>query len=424
VTEVDVSTIVIVGGGECAARAAVGVRDLGFAGRVVVAGEEPDAPYERPPLSKSALAEPGEPQPRTVLSVAGAAQRGIDLRLGDRVVDLDRASRSVGLNSGTRIAYDRLLLATGARARHLAVPGGQWIDTVRTLADARRLGGRLREGASVVVIGAGFVGLEVAASARHRGCRVAVVEVADRAMGRAVPEPLADLFVKRHIAENVDFRFGTEVSAIERTGDTFVVHLARGGAVDADVVVAGVGAIPNTELAEVAELAIDNGIAVDGHLATSDSSILAAGDCCSSPHPLFGDARIRLESWRAAQDQAVVAAQNLVGGRNVYDAVPWFWSDQYDLTLQISGIPAFVTREVVRHMSDGTDLHFGLGAGGRLVSAATVSTADNAAAFKSVRIAERLIAARAVPDVDALADARVALRSMLPTTSTKDHRGV
>jgi 3-phenylpropionate/trans-cinnamate dioxygenase ferredoxin reductase component len=422
--ESDISSIVIVGGGECAARAAIGVRDLGFAGRVVVAGEEFDAPYERPPLSKSVLTAAGEPQPQTVLSVAGAAERHIDLRLGDGAVNIDRKSRTVELASGTRIEYDRLLLATGARARPLGVPGGQWADTVRTSTDAQRLRSRLRDGATLVVIGAGFVGLEVAASARHLGCRVIIVEVADRAMGRAVPEPLADVFVKRHIAEDVDFRFNTAVSAIERADESLVVHLADGEAVAADVVVAGVGAIPNVELAELAGLAIDNGIAVDGHLVTSDSSILAAGDCCSSPHSLFDDVRIRLESWRAARDQALVAAQNLVGGHDVYDAVPGFWSDQYDLTLQIAGIPAFATHEVIRDNGDGTALHFGLAAGGRLISAATVSTMDKAAVFKSVRIAERLIAVRAIPNLDALADPAVALRSLLPTTPTKDHYGV
>ena len=405
--------VVIVGGGECAARAAAVLRERGFAGPVVVIGEEAAPPYERPPLSKAALTD-DEPAAVTVLSAAHAAERAIELRLGDRVEMVDPTASEVELSDGTRIGYDRLLLATGARARQLPVPGGERAASLRSLADATHLRTRLVSGASVVVIGAGFIGLEVAAAARRRGCRVTVIEALGRAMGRGVPDSVADVLVKRHIAEQVDLRFDTAVQAIEAHGDMSVVHVGSGGeTLVADVVLAGVGAIPNTELAERAGLALDNGIAVDSALRTSDPAVWAAGDCCSMPHALYGDTRLRFESWRMARDQATVAAATMMGTDEICHSVPWFWSDQYDLTLQIVGLPGFAVDEVVRSNSDGTWVHFGRDSQGRLVSASTVAGPGNMGVFKSIKAAERLIAAGATPSPSVLADPGINLRSLL-----------
>ncbi len=411
-TDANTSRVVIVGGGECAARAATALRGRGHLGRIVVISDEQDAPYERPPLSKAALTEP-DPAPVTVLSPATAAELAIELRTGEGATALDRGSQEVELASGERVAYDRLLLATGARARQMSVPGGELAGTLRSYADAARLHSRLVDGASVVVIGAGFIGLEVAASARQRGCRVTVVEFAGRAMGRGVPDGVAEILVKRHIAEQVDLRFETEVRGIEASRHGLTVHLGSGSqTLTADVVVAGVGAVPNTELAQAAGLLVENGIAVDAALRTSDPTIFAAGDCCAMPHPLFGGTRIRFESWRMAHEQAVVAAANLAGADEICNAVPWFWSDQYDLTLQIAGVPALAVQEVVRHHVDGTWVHFGLDVNGRLVSASTVAGPDKVAVFKSIKLAQRLIAAGASPSRTVLADPAINLRSL------------
>ncbi len=409
----DTSRVVIVGGGECAARAASALREHGHVGQIVVLADEPLAPYERPPLSKAALTD-REPLPVTVLSAAAADEQKIDLLTGERAVAMDRQAKVIELASGARIPYDRALLATGARARALPVPGGELADTLRTFADAARLHARLTSGASVVVIGAGFIGLEAAASARRRGCRVTVVETATRAMGRGVPESVAEVLVKRHIAEQVDLRFDADVRGIEAAGDALVVDLgSSGGTLTADVVLAGVGAIPNTELATAAGLVVENGIAADAGMRTSDPTVFAAGDCCSMPHPLFGGLRMRLESWRMAREQATVAAANLAGSDEVCRAVPWFWSDQYDLTLQIIGVPALAVLEVVRNNADGTSVQFGLDATGRLVCASTVAGPDRFAVFKTIKLAERLIANASAPDPVALRDPAVNLRSLL-----------
>ncbi len=191
------------------------------------------------------------------------------------------------------------------------------------------------EGANVVIVGGGFIGLELAASGVARGAKVTVLEAQPRILMRAVPPEIAAVVDTRHRDAGVNLRVGVGIAERTETG----VICTDGTTIAADIVVAGIGAVPAIRLAEASGLAIDNGIACDGRLATSDPGIFAAGDCCSFPHPLYGDRRIRLEAWRAAQDQAQVAAANMLGGSRVYDAVPWFWSDQYDLTLQIAGLP-------------------------------------------------------------------------------------
>ena len=269
----------------------------------------------------------------------------------------------------------------------------------------------LAPGARLVVIGGGFIGLEVASSASQRGCAVAVVEVAPQVMGRVVPADLAAMMAARHVAEGVDLRCGVGVAAISDDGDCSRVHLSDGTIIDGDVIVAGVGAVPNTELAANAGLTIDNGIAVDEHLQTSDPAISAAGDCCSFPHPLFGGRRIRLESWRNAHDHANHVAAQITGAPEPYQVVPWFWSDQYDLGLQIAGLPDAASTTIVRVRPDGTELHFGLDGSDHLVAACGV--AAGTAIAKDIRLAEMLIAKWAQPDPTALADPSVNLKSLL-----------
>jgi 3-phenylpropionate/trans-cinnamate dioxygenase ferredoxin reductase component len=404
--------VVIVGAGECGARVAQALRERGWDGDVTLIGAETDLPYERPPLSKRALTDEHEPVPATICSGERFGELGIDVVLGVAADSIDRDARQVRLGDGRSIPYQHVVLATGARARTLgAIDGADAAITLRTRADASRLRRFLTPGTRVIVVGGGFIGLEVAASARQRGCHVAVVELAQQVMGRVVPPDVAAVMAARHVAEGVDLRCGVEIAAIDRNGSSTRVHLGDGATIDGDVVVAGVGAVPNTELGERAGLAIDNGIAVDEQLQTSDPTIFAAGDCCSFPHPLYGGRRIRLEAWRNAQDQANHVAARLTGTDDPYRVVPWFWTDQYDLGLQIAGLPDAATTTVTRVRADRTEIRFGLDHDGRLVAATGVAPGTGIA--KDIRLAEMLIAARAAPDPAALADPTVNLKRLL-----------
>lgn len=285
------------------------------------------------------------------------------------------------------------------------------VHTLRTHDDAVRLRGALTAGARVTVIGGGFIGLELAAAAVGRGCRVTVLEMADRLLGRAVPAEVAAHVHTSHTDAGVDVRCGIGIAEMTMTDVGVRIALADGTLVDADVVIVGIGALPEIHVAEKSGLAVGNGVVVDSHLATSDPAVYAAGDCCSFPHPLFGDDHIRLESWRNARDQAVVAARNMTGEKIEYCAVPWFWSDQYDLGLQVTGIASRAATTVVRSRPDGVDIRYGLDGSGRLVSAAAVGKGN--AVAKDIRLAEMMIAKCATPDPDQLADPTVNPKSFL-----------
>jgi 3-phenylpropionate/trans-cinnamate dioxygenase ferredoxin reductase subunit len=401
--------MVVVGAGECGARAAFALRENGWTGPVTLVGAEPLLPYERPPLSKAGLVSDSA-GPVTIRDAEAYRHADIELVSGVEAAGLDTGAHHVELADGRRLRYERLLLATGARARPLPFDGAP-VHLLRTHADAAALRRRLVPGTRVGVIGGGFIGLELAASAAARGCPVTVVELGPRPLGRAVPARIAAVLAARHVAAGIDLRCGTGVGRLAPTGTGITVGLADGDAVEVDVVVAGVGSVPETALAERAGLAVENGIRVDARLATSAPGVFAAGDCCSFPHPLYDDRRIRLESWRAAQEQGAAAARSMLGGPEPYAAVPWFWSDQHDLSLQVTGLTDAAVGEAVRLRPDGVELWFGLGAEGRLLAAAGVGPGN--AVAKDVRLAEMLIARRAVPDPAALADPAVPLKSLL-----------
>ncbi len=389
--------MVIVGGGEAGARAALALRAQGWAGPVTVVGAEPWAPYERPPLSKAVLTGADEPVPATI------PMPGVTVLLGTPVTAIDRAGHRLTLADGRLLPYARLLLATGARLRRLPAPD---IAYLRTWHDALWLRHRLRPGLRLAVVGGGVIGLEVAASAAQRGCAVTVIEAAPRLLGRCAPAEIADLVADRHRAAGVALRLGTGVEAIDGT----TVTLIDGSTVAADLVVAGIGVTPETGLAEAAGLAIDNGIRADHRLATADPDIFAAGDCCSAPHPLFGGRRLRLETWRNTGDQAAVAAANMLGGDRAWDAVPWFWSDQFELCLQVAGLPDAGAETVARPLA-GARLLFHLDPAGQLVGASAFGPLE--AIARDVRVAEMLIARGACPDPDALASPAMKLKSLL-----------
>jgi len=404
-------SLVVVGAGEAGARAVAALREAGHDGPVTLVGEEPHPPYERPPLSKTALTDDADPAPRTIRDDDGLAADGIDFLCGVRATAIDREARRVRLSDGRDLAYDRLLLATGARARPLRCPGGEHARLLRTFEDAVALRARLSPGARVVLIGGGFIGLELAASAAARGCSVTVLEMAPRILGRIVPEAIAAAVAARHADAGVAIRCNAEVERIEPADGGFRVIRAGGQALEADTVIAGIGAVPETRLAEAAGLAVDDGIAVDAGLRTADPAVFAAGDCASFPHPLYDGRRVRLEAWRGAQDTAETAARSMLGETVAHEAVPWFWSDQYDLTLQIAGLPDAGAETVVRRRADGVELLFRLAADGRLVAAGAIGPGN--AVAKDIRVAEMMIARRAAPARERLADPSAGLKKLL-----------
>ncbi len=403
---------VIVGAGEAGARAAFALREQGYDGPVTLIGAEPLLPYERPPLSKRAITGETFAVP-FIADKDRFASANIDCLTGVTVTDIDRAGQSVRLSDGAAIAYDRLLLATGAYARRLAGPeiDDPAVDYLRDAADSERLRDKLTAGAAVLVIGGGFIGLELAASAVQRGATVTVVEAAERILMRGVPAAVADAIAARHRLAGVRLLCGQQVRAVRKTSQGAEVVLSDGATLAADVVIAGIGAVPDTDLAARAGLEIDNGVKVDTELQTSDPCIYAAGDCCSFPHLLFDGRRIRLEAWRNAQDQGNTAARNMLGSADAHAAVPWFWSDQYELTLQIAGLADAGEQVVQRDLADGTPLRFTLDAEGRLVAACAFG--PNATIAKEIRLAEMLIARRAHPDPAALADPSQNLKALL-----------
>ncbi|MFO1144035.1 MAG: FAD-dependent oxidoreductase [Amaricoccus sp.] len=401
------SGMVIIGAGECGTRAALALREGGYDGPITLIGTEPHGPYERPPLSKDAMVAE-EPSPKAISGADGIAAAGIDFRPGATAAAIDRAERAVVLADGTRLPYERLLIATGARARRLPLPGadGGNVAVLRDLDDAARIRAALGPGRRLAIVGGGFIGLELAASARKRGTSVTVIEALPRLLTRGVPPEIAAVLEDRHRAEGVDFVFDARVDAITADG----AALAGGTIVPADLVVIGIGAAPDTALAEAAGLALDNGVAVDAGLATDDPSVFAAGDCCSFLHPHYENRRVRLESWRSAQEHGTLAARNMLGHGESITAVPWFWSDQYDLTLQIAGLAAGADTHVRRDIANGFVL-FHLATDGRLLAASGVGTGN--AVARDIRLAEMLIARAAHPDPTALADAGVSLKKLL-----------
>ena len=325
--------IVIVGGGLAAATAATELRENGYDGELALYAAEDHPPYERPPLSKSVLL--GEKE----LDVVFAHPRqwydehDVELHLGERVTGIDTAQRTVTTAGGTT-SYDALLLATGAQPRRLPEADAAGALYLRTIEQSEELKARFVPGSRVVVIGAGWIGLEVTAAARSAGAEVTVVEMAALPLQRVLGDEVARVFADLHREHGVDLRLGTEVTGIERTGDGVVVHTGDGD-VEGDTLVVGVGAVPDTELAEAAGLDVDNGVLVDATLRTSDDHVFAVGDLANHDHPTLG--RLRVEHWDNAIEQAKVAAHNLTGGSEAYDRMPYFFTDQYDLGMEYVG---------------------------------------------------------------------------------------
>jgi len=389
--------IVIIGAGECGVRAAFELRAKGYAGAVTLLGGETALPYERPPLSKDRTLEP-----KLIRAEDAYRAAGIDLRLGAEVSAIDPVARTVRLASDETLSYEKLLIATGARPR--VFPGMEDCLTLRTMSDARAILPRFAPGVRVGIVGGGFIGLELAATARLAGADVTVLEAAQRLMGRAVPADIAAVVHDRHISEGVDIRTGVQVAS----ADARSIVLKDGTTLAFDLVIAGTGALPNNRLAEEAGLSVDNGIRVDGCFRTSSAGVYAAGDCCN--FPWAGD-HIRLESWQAAQQQGAHAAAAMLGETADYAKVPWFWSDQYDLSLQVAGLFDSAGPSVRRRISDDAFILFQAGEDGRLKAVAGIGPGN--AIAKDIKLAERLIDRGALLDEAAFSDPSINLKSLL-----------
>jgi 3-phenylpropionate/trans-cinnamate dioxygenase ferredoxin reductase subunit len=342
-------TYVIVGASLAGAKAAETLRAEGFDGRVVLIGAEDDRPYERPPLSKEYLRGEVGREKVYVHDEGFYAEHDIALQPGRRAVRLDTSNGEIELDDGERLRYDRLLLTTGARPRRLAIPGGD-LDGVmylRSVGDSDALRGRLDRGGAVVVVGAGWIGSEVAASARQRGLEVTVLDPAAVPLERVLGAEVGAIYRDIHADHGTQMLLGTGVEAF--LGDTAVerVRTSDGRELACDFVVVGIGVEPRIELAARAGLAVDNGIAVDEHLRSSAPAVFAAGDVAAAHHPFYGE-RIRVEHWANALNQGPAAARNMLGRAASYDSLPYFFSDQYDVGMEYSGFARAWDRVVFR----------------------------------------------------------------------------
>lgn len=405
------AAMVIVGAGEAGIRAALTLRQQQWDGDIIVLGEEASDPYERPPLSKEFLTQEA-PQQTPIAGFQQFSEHHIHFQRSVVVNRIDPNSQQVHTQCGQVIAYHKLLIATGASARHLHIPKvpDPSIFVLRTDLDAQKLRERVRPGLNVVIVGGGFIGLELAASMQQLGAIVHVIEREGRLMQRAVPAEIAAVMQQMHEDSGVHLHFKTHIADVNTRHDQRLLTLSNDITIQADLIIAGIGAYPNITLAESAGLEIDNGIRVNEQMQTSNPHIFAAGDCCSFPHPFYGE-RIRLESWRTAQEQAMVAATNMLGQTESYDKIPWFWSTQFDLTLQISGLMESGTLSIVRDLGDRAKMLFRLDDQNRMVAAAGVAPGHSIG--REIKACERLIQRQIQLDPEALTRPEITLKSML-----------
>ena len=397
-------TIIVIGAGHGAAQLVESLRGGGFDGNIIMIGDEAHRPYDRPATSKELLSGGIEMDRVFLKREQFYTDKNIDIRLSTTATAVDRHARTVTISTGETLTYDTLVIATGARARRLTVPGADLdgIFYLRSLADSQAIGARLGPGKKLAIIGAGYVGLEVAASATKLGCQVTVIEALERPLARVAGAEIADFYRDAHKAHGVDLHFGVVVAGFGGEGRVQSVKLTDGSAIPADVVVVGIGAAPNTELAIDAGLAVENGIVVDDCGRTTDPSIYAIGDATNHPNDLLHK-RLRLESVPAAMGQARAAASAILGNPKPFHELPWFWSDQYDIKLQIAGLSEIGDRVVLRGDPAANRFAAFYLREGRIVAVNAVNSA------KDFMVGKKLIVEGRVPDVAKLADPEVPL---------------
>lgn len=401
----------ILGAGQAGAEVAASLRKKGFEGRITLVGEESQPPYRRPPLSKAFLAGEAEEASLFVLKPEQLEKQRIDFISGARATAIDRDGKIVRLDDGRELSYDKLALTLGGRARPLPIPGADLANVfmLRNIADVEAIRPHIDEGRRLCIVGGGFIGLEVAAVARKLGLEVTVVETMERVLARVTAPVVSRFFERIHREAGVDVRIGVAVEAFEGDGGPVQrVRLGDGSTLDTDLVIVGIGLIPHSDLAQAAGLECDNGIVVDEYARTTDPDIVAAGDCANHPNR-FAGGRTRLESVQNAMEQARVAAASMLGEATAYENIPWFWSDQYDVKLQMAGLSGGFDDIVLRGDPES----------GRQFSAfylreGQLIAADSVARPQDFMFAKKLIAAGATPDRAQLADADVPLKELVP----------
>lgn len=401
------STCLILGSGQAGIWAAVSMRKSGFKGGVIVIGEEIWRPYERPPLSKAALTQAIFPEPSYLHADADYRTLDIDLRLGVRAECISTHHQRVELSDGGKIGYDHLLIATGGIARRPRIPGGKHALLLRTHDDAAAIRCRLRPGAHVVCMGAGVISLEVASSARQVGAEVTVVEQQGSILGRCVSPEIATHLVDVHRRRGVEVRLGQQIEGIDaRANGQFRVSLSGSGSIDADLVVAGIGMERNDSIAEQAHLEVGNGILVDATGRSSTPNVYAAGDVAAFYHPFYEE-RLRLECWRHAQNHGAHVGRTISGEISPYVEIPWFWTDQHGLNIQVAGLPLRASRTIMR-WGEGehalTALHLS-----DIGTVEAVTTINNA---RDMRVAQKMIREKWTLDCEAAEAAAVPLAGL------------
>ena len=385
------------------------LRQYGWQGPITLIGEEPVAPYQHPPLSKAWLTA-GTEEPRVALRPDNFyAEKNIGLRLGARAIAIDRSTQAVILESGERIAYNRLIIATGCRARRLTLPGFEFTNVfaLRSIADARQLKSVMQPGRRLAIIGGGYIGLEIAASARTVGAGAVVIERESRLLARVASTHLSSFFHDAHRARGVEVELDADVMDIAgQDARATGVRLADGRTIACDAVLVGVGAAVNEELAVNAGLVCENGIVVDLAARTSDTAIHAIGDCTRRPLPLYGQ-MWRLESVPNALEQAKQAAADICGAPPPAPEVPWFWSDQFDIRLQIAGLPLQVAKVVVRgDLPGGRFAVYHLSADHRIQAVESINLPQE------FMVARQLLAHRREVAPEKLADQRISIKEV------------
>ncbi|WP_300499845.1 FAD-dependent oxidoreductase [Marinobacter sp.] len=402
-------TYIIVGGGQAGGQAAISLRACGFQGRIILVGEEKLVPYERPPLSKTYLTnETAERTEFRPLQTYLDAQ--VDCRLGMRATGLDSARKLLTLEDGSELHWDKLLLATGGTPRRLPHAKGP-VYYLRTEDDALALRNPMRAAKKVVVVGGGVIGLETAASARQLGAEVVVVEPAERVMARMIPAEISRVIEQIHRDHQVDLRLGSSAHAVEETADGRALVYLSDRTLKADLVIVGIGIVPNTQLAVDAGLEVNNGILVNTSCQTSHPDIYAVGDVANTDSERYGQ-KIRIESWQNASKQAEVAARAMCGENVVFDELPWFWSDQFDINLQVAGLPHLANETLFRGGHDPaigvTAVHL------RDKKLIAVTTLNNG---REMSVARRMLTRGITPDVDALCNPDLPLKHFLKAVS-------
>ena len=400
--------IVIVGAGQAAVQAIDTLRRKGYTGKIAAVGDEPWLPYQRPPLSKKYLAGALERDRLLIRPSQFYADHSVQTHLGRRVEEIARPEQRVRLDDGTTLPYDALLIATGSRPRLLTAPGADLggVHYLRTIADVERIRADFGPGKRLVIIGGGYIGLEVAATARELGLEVTVLEMADRVMARVTCAEVSSFYESEHARHGVRILCGTRVRALAGEGRVRAVVTEDGVEHPADVVIVGVGVLPADDLAKAAGIACSNGIDVDERCLTSDPHIYAAGDCTQHPNRHYGRS-LRLESVDNAFEQATTAALNMLGVATVHDKVPWFWSDQYDLKMIIVGICHGHDTVITRGNPASRSFSTCYLRNGELIAIDSVNSP------KDQMAARKIIAAHGRPNLDKLGDAQIPLKDVL-----------